>query len=78
MESMVGKGQKYDIGVMGHTAIHNKWLYPVSQQIGSRKNFDVYEMIAKYAQDELELYKESSYDEKGIKLVTRKEIIEKQ
>jgi len=35
-------------------------------------------MLAEYAQSELELYKDSGYDEKALKLVTQKEIVEKQ
>ena len=77
-ESMLGKDGKYDIGVMGHSAIPSKWLFPVSLLKGSQKNFDVYEMLAEYAQSELELYKDSGYDEKALKLVTQKEIVEKQ
>lgn len=78
LDTIVGKFKKYDTGVMGHTAIMGKWLYPISQLKGSHKNFDVYELMAKYCQDELKLYKENAYDEKSIKLVTQKQIIEKQ
>lgn len=77
-ESMIGKTAEYDIGVMGHSAIPSKWLYPVSLLKGSQKNFDVYEMLARYAQDELEVYVDSGYDEAALKLVTQKEIVEKQ
>lgn len=58
--------------MIGHTAMMGKWLFPISQLKGSHKNFDVYELIAKFCQDELKLYKDSAYDEKGIKLVTQK------
>jgi hypothetical protein len=46
---MIGKTSEYDVGVMGHSAIPSKWIYPVSLMKGSQKNFDVYEMIAQYA-----------------------------
>ena len=75
LDSIVSKFKKYDVGVMGHTAIMGKWLYPISQLKGSRKNFDVYEMIAKFAQDEHSLYKDDGYDEKGVKVVTQKAIL---
>lgn len=78
LDTIVGKFKKYDAGVMGHTAIMGRWLYPISQLKGSHKNFDVYELIAKFCQDELKLYKDNAYDEKGIKVVTQKQIIEKQ
>jgi len=78
LDTIVGKFKKYDAGVMGHTAIMGRWIYPISQLKGSHKNFDVYELIAKFCQDELKLYKDNAYDEKGIKLVTQKQIIEKQ
>jgi hypothetical protein len=71
-ESMIGKTTKYDIGVMGHSAIPSKWLYPVSLMKGSQKNFDVYEMLTQYAQEELELYKDSGYEEAALNLVTQK------
>ena len=78
LDTIVGRFKKYDVAVMGHTAIMGKWAAPISQLKGSHHNFDVYELIAKYAQDELSLYKDSAYDEKTIKLVTQKQIVEKQ
>lgn len=77
-EAMVGKGKKYDIAIMGHTAIRNKWVYPITQMFAYRKNFDAYQLIAIYAQKTVEIYKDSGYDEKALKLVTRREVIEKQ
>jgi hypothetical protein len=78
LDAIVGQFKKYDAGVMGHTAIMGKWVYPISQLKGSHKNFDVYELIAKFCQEEHKLYKDSAYDEKGIHLVTQKQILEKQ
>ena len=57
---MIGKKSDYDIGVMGHSAIPSKWLYPISLMKGSQRNFDVYEMVASYAQHSLDLYTKRS------------------
>lgn len=71
-----GEKTKYSAGVLTHRGKHY-WSNPVSAFKDSKKNLDVYESIVTYAQKKLELYTKDGVDEKGAKLITKKEILEK-
>jgi hypothetical protein len=45
---------------------------------GAQKNIDVWQMIANYAQTELDLYTGEGLSEKDAKIVTKKQILLKQ
>lgn len=73
-----GEEQLYKAGCIGHTAKGDQWSEPVSSLKGHNKHLDVWEAIARYAQTEHKLFKEHALDEKTAKLITKKQILERQ
>lgn len=72
-----GEKPKYSAGVLTHRGKHF-WSNPISAHKDATKNLDVYETIVTYAQKKLKIYTKDGVDEKGAKLITKKEILEKQ
>lgn len=67
---------EYKAGIIGHTAKNSYWDR-YSALPGAEKNMDCLEAIAKYAQKELKLYKESGTDEKAAKVLFRDKMDDK-
>jgi hypothetical protein len=57
---------------MGHTA-QRKWWNAKSQYSGKLRNQDVYRMLARYAQDKLDIYKKERYTEKKANLILQED-----
>jgi hypothetical protein len=58
-----GENRKFDVGILAHSATQQTW-YPKSRLTGGEKAFDSFSLIAKYAQEELGVYKETGISEK--------------
>jgi hypothetical protein len=71
-QQFAGKDPKYNVGVMGHTA-QRKWWNAKSQYNGNLRNQDIYRLLARYAQDKLEIYNKESKTEKAAKLITKED-----
>jgi hypothetical protein len=65
-----GAAPEYSIGIVSHTQ-HQNWWYPVSNKTGNLKNMDVYQLLAEYCQNDLEIWKDSGSDEAAAKLKTK-------
>ena len=72
-----GEEQLYKAGCIGHSQ-KNEWHSPVTALKGSEKNLDVWEAIVRYAQTEHKLYEKHALSEPDAKLVTKKQVLERQ
>ena len=57
------------VAIIGHTG-HQQWWNIKTTMTGLDRFTDVYEMMAKYCQKKLELYKETGYDLEFAKVET--------
>jgi len=73
-----GEEQLYKAGCIGHSQKVSEWFSPVTALKGSEKNLDVWEALARYAQKELTIWEKHALSEKDAKLVTKKQILERQ
>ena len=55
---------------MGHTA-QRKWWNAKSQYNGKLRNQDIYRLLARYAQDKLQIYEKEAKTEADAKLATK-------
>jgi len=69
-QQFAGATPKFNVGIMGHTA-QRKWWNAKSQYNGKLRNQDIYRLLARYAQDKLQIYDKEAKTEADAKLATK-------
>ena len=68
---VTGADKNFTTGIIGHGRARNFWE-PTSNNTGSNKNFDVYEMLGRFYQKEVKIWDKACKNEKDCGLWTQK------